>query len=337
MIIDGREHGKPMATMPRQDSPTAPTDEEMRAEIPAIAKPYVMARDEAIATLERTLDEKHATLVRVADEKREAKRRFGGWLLIVDTIDDPAEAIATFMEWRGSGYDGDPLRFHPPPKASTATTCSKCGGLVGDPFCTVCDKCWCEACDCAACKGKAEPGPEAESRTCVPHGVLDCTECLSALSPVADGPIATRFDAMDLCKCGHIRRVHAHGVCLACASTRVTARKDNPVHAFAQSPGQFAEAFTAAREAEASDEPDVAGAFLSAPRTAAEHLHLAQLGARAHVVPHIRAAGEAAMIEGDPELFAVCTIIASFINGDLDPAILDYGPAFLRFVRGIGA
>lgn len=395
-----------------------PTDEEMRAEVPAIAKPYVMARDKTIAKLEFQLEgirenvraataiaqqaglsdlsspmrivEKlvemsraHATRANLAesalreaqeriaradaeiasgadrlDDALVADRRHGGWLLIIDTVDDPKVAVETFQRWRADGYEGDPRAYlpaivpvdHAPAPTDlgrahalpSACTCpnANCPCHPGDD---VDPDVWKE-CDCAACKGKAEPGPEAVAvhptlSSATAYGSLErCRSCGGGFmhrdgcpedSPVADGPIATRFDAMDLCKCGHVRRVHGGGVCFACASTRMP----TPVHEFAQSPAQLAHAFTAAREADVSDEPEVAGVSMN---RAAEHLHAAQLGAREHVVPHLRAASEAAAAEGDHELAAACDFFAALVNGDLDPAILKYGAAFLRFVQGSG-
>lgn len=273
-----------------------PTDEQMRAEVPAIARPYVAERDKAIAKLESQLKYSHKALessnqgYRLAVEARnEHYRRHEGWLIIVDTIDDPAEAIATFMEWRGAGYDGDPLRFRAPEKTAApmsppveahdqpgAVTLSYATGEIT----TKCSKC-----------GQHVP---SKSVINIPEIGYLCSPCVWAMmeeedtSPVADGPIATRFDAA--------------ADCPACNDD--------------------------------GDTGQGCGCIVTPPRTVGDHLHAAQLATRAHVVPHIRAASEAATAEGDPDLAAACTFFAALVNGDLDPAILRYGAALLRFVEG---
>lgn len=66
----------------------------------------------------------------------------------------------------------------------------------------------------------------------------------------------------------------------------------------------------------------------------AEHLHNAQLAARVHVCPHIRAAARTALVEGRADDAATFTMLAALIAGELDPLILRYGASFLRFVEG---
>ncbi len=71
------------------------------------------------------------------------------------------------------------------------------------------------------------------------------------------------------------------------------------------------------------------------PVTEAEHLHAAQLAARAHVSPHIRAAAAAlANAGGSPEDCAVYLALAEAIDGHYDGVIIRVLRAIIRFTEG---
>lgn len=67
--------------------------------------------------------------------------------------------------------------------------------------------------------------------------------------------------------------------------------------------------------------------------TEAEHLHAAQVAAREHVVPHIKAAAAEAMRAGNHDAATFHLFMAAVVAGDLDPQIVRYAHALIRFVE----
>lgn len=338
---------------------TLPTDEEMRAEIPAIAKPYVLERDReiarlhnAVASLREELRDARSAMTRANAERDAARvnaaqlsaeldevraerddalaiaerlqgridtelagvqqgdyaraldgsRRHEGWLTIVDTIDDAELAIAMFQDWRSTGYAGDPGSVARLGRVATETPAE---AAATAPRCT------CPNADCPC-----HPGDEPGSCDCSPKSM-----------PPGRPPHHPR--------CG----VDARGCvsdCPAFAWDLAHARKDQAASPVADGP--IATRFDAFAT-DAIQEHTRFACELAARDTLpteADYLHAAQLGARAHVVPHIKAAAAAAMKDGDHDGATAYLALAALINGDLDPQILRYGEAFLRFVRGAG-
>lgn len=67
------------------------------------------------------------------------------------------------------------------------------------------------------------------------------------------------------------------------------------------------------------------------PPTEAEHLHAAQLAAREHVSPCIRMAAECC---DDADARVAYHMIAAAVDGEIDPQIIRFAKALVRFVEG---
>lgn len=293
----------------------APTDEEMRAEVPAIARPYVMARDKTIAALEQRIEEQAKTIAalrRMCEEYEdvECARR--------DEDDVMAKAVD------GGRLDGvsacEDMAVHAAEIAACTCPCVNCQVHPGEEMCE-------GACDC-----KHAPRPIDLGRA-NDFGAGDKVEF-----PVADGPIVTRFDgeAKDFSpedqrllnpqlwttwEDGDFARMEA------LASAHVP--RNGLTWIGIVVPQLLQRALRA--EDRVQVHLDYRNAERALPRTESDLLHAAQLGARAHVVPYIlRAAGHST----DPTTKAVYMVIAQVIDGKHDATIVAGLNAIVRFIEG---
>lgn len=77
-----------------------------------------------------------------------------------------------------------------------------------------------------------------------------------------------------------------------------------------------------------------AAAIAEPPQTFGDLLHAAQLAARQHVSPYLRAAAELALEQGATDDAVFCAWAARVVDGELDPALVRGASAFIRFVQG---
>lgn len=296
-------------------------------------------RKATIAALERRNAEQAKTVVRLQGELATLRTNIGIAIderaalvqrchTLYETLAQPGPMPMTFAEIKGAIAD---LTEAPPPSLETA---------------------------------HATAAPVADDDTYAPGGGRKRrVTCIAIDAPVADGPIATRFETVYRKMTDHIagtvdefrpRQIYdairpvADGptatlhetddevlVCtevwgeLRCTKPGTHVHCGDPIHADGKGATWRHKAtvlLTAAQHQAAYEHAVERRADFER-----EHLHAAQIAAREHVSPRIRMAAECC---DDADARVAYHMIAAAVDGEIDPQIVRFAKALVRFVEG---